>query len=330
MAGSLSGHGPYRRIFPVSISIPAEAAALPAGDVSARVSRLFIYPIKSCGGVEVQEATLTETGLEFDRAWMVVDENRRFVTQRELPRMALIQPKMRQFDMVLKAPGMLALHVALDAVEEPLRVTVWRDEVDAYDMGDVAAQWFTDFLGQDSEGRVLPDRRKLRLVRFDPDYTRLSSKQWTGDVDASTQFADGYAVLVISQSALDALNDRLKQGGAAPIGMERFRPNVVIADAPAPAQPLDAHAEDHLRDLQLATPQGSAVLRIVKPCARCEIPNIDPTTAVFGAEPGATMAQYRSDSRLDGAITFGMNAVVVEGVDHQLRVGAQVEAAVDF
>jgi uncharacterized protein len=225
---------------------------------------------------------------------------------------------------------MLALHVALDAVEAPTRVTVWRDEVAAYDMGDVAAQWFTDFLGQDGEGRVLPDRRKLRLVRFDPDYTRLSSKEWTGDVDAANQFADGYAVLVVSQSALNALNDRLRQGGSAPVGMERFRPNVVIDDAPAPAQALDAHAEDHLRDLRLATPQGGAVLRIVKPCARCEIPNIDPATAVSGAEPGATMAQYRSDSRLDGAITFGMNAVVIDGVDHLLRVGAQVEATVDF
>jgi uncharacterized protein len=314
----------------VSISASAAGAVLPAGDVSARISRLFVYPIKSCGGVEVPEATLTETGLEFDRAWMVVDENRRFVTQRELPRMALIQPKMRQFDMVLRAPGMLALHVALDAVEAPTRVTVWRDEVAAYDMGDVAAQWFTDFLGQDGEGRVLPDRRKLRLVRFDPDYTRLSSKEWTGDVDAANQFADGYAVLVVSQSALNALNDRLRQGGSAPVGMERFRPNVVIDDAPAPAQALDAHAEDHLRDLRLATPQGGAVLRIVKPCARCEIPNIDPATAVSGAEPGATMAQYRSDSRLDGAITFGMNAVVIDGVDHLLRVGAQVEATVDF
>lgn len=314
----------------MSISAFAEGAALPAGDVSARISRLFVYPIKSCAGVEVQEATLTETGLEFDRAWMVVDENRRFVTQRELPRMALIQPKMRQFDMVLRAPGMLALHVALDAVEEATRVTVWRDEVAAYDMGDVAAQWFTDFLGQDSEGRVLPDRRKLRLVRFDPDYTRLSSKEWTGDVDAPNQFADGYAVLVISQSALNALNDRLRQGGSAPVGVERFRPNVVIDDAPAPAQALDAHAEDHLRDLHLATPQGGAVLRIVKPCARCEIPNIDPATAASGAEPGATLAQYRSDSRLDGAITFGMNAIVIEGVDHLLRTGAQVEATVDF
>jgi uncharacterized protein len=324
MASLRSGHDPFEGFVPVSTSAlsstdSAFAPALPAGDVSAQISRLFVYPIKSCGGVEVSEVTLTETGLEFDRAWMVVDENGRFVTQRQLPRMALIQPKLRLSDMVLRAPGMLALHVALDAVEQPVRVTVWRDEVDAYDMGDVAAQWFSDFLG-----------RKLRLVRFDPDCQRLSSKEWTGEADGFSQFADGYAVLVISQAALDALNDRLQEAGAPPVGMERFRPNIVLSHAPAPAQALEPHAEDHLRDLQVATPQGSARLRIVKPCARCEIPNIDPASAEFGTEPGATLATYRGDTRLEGAVTFGMNAIVIEGVDHQLRTGAQVEAAVDF
>jgi uncharacterized protein YcbX len=128
-------------------------------DVTARIARLFVYPVKSCAGIEVQEAILTETGLEFDRAWMVVDEQGEFVSQRELPRMALITPKLRFHDVVLRAPGMLALHLAMDAVEEPVKVRVWDDEVDAYDMGGVAAQWFTDFLGQ-----------KLRLVRFDPDF----------------------------------------------------------------------------------------------------------------------------------------------------------------
>ena len=137
--------------------------------------------MKSCGGVELQEAVLTETGLEFDRAWMVVDEQGEFVGQRELPTLALIVPKMRFHDMVLRAPGMLALHIALDAVEQPCKVRVWDDEVSAYDMGDTAAQWFSDFLGQ-----------KLRLARFDPDVRRLSSLQWTRGVEALNQFSDGY------------------------------------------------------------------------------------------------------------------------------------------
>ena len=104
-----------------------------------------MHPIKSCAGIAVDEALLIETGLEFDRAWMVVDERGEFVTQRELPRMALIQPTLRTHDLVLRAPGMLALHLALDAVEAPCRVQVWDDTVAAYDMGDLAAQWFSDF-----------------------------------------------------------------------------------------------------------------------------------------------------------------------------------------
>jgi uncharacterized protein len=312
-------HSLPRAASPTEGILNVTAPDLPAGDVSARISRLFVYPVKSCGGIELTEATLTETGLEFDRAWMVVDENGRFVTQRQYPRMALITPRLRQYDMVLRAPGMLALHVQLDTVEEPVRVTVWRDDVAAYDMGDVAAQWFSDFLGA-----------KLRLVRFDPEHQRLSSKEWTQGVAAPNQFSDGYAVLVVSQPALDALNNRLHERGEPPVGMERFRPNVVIDSAPAPAEALQPHAEDHLHDLRVVTQQGIATLRVVKPCARCEIPNIDPQSAESGAEPGATLALYRSDTRLDGAVTFGMNAIVIGGVDHVLQVGQPVGADIHF
>ena len=136
----------------------------PDSDVFGTIARLFVYPVKSCAGIEVQEAVLTETGLDLDRAWMVVDADGVFVSQRELPRMALVRPQLRLSDMVLRAPGMLALHVSLDEVEQPLQVQVWGDTVQAFDMGKVAAQWFTDFLG-----------RPLRLVRFDPDYRRVCS-----------------------------------------------------------------------------------------------------------------------------------------------------------
>ena len=115
-------------------------------DVATRIARLFVYPIKSCAGVELTEGLLTETGLDLDRAWMVVDESGEFVSQRELPRMALIRPTLRLSDVVLRAPGMLALHLRLDTVEGPRRVQVWDDTVAAYDMGDLAAQWFSDFL----------------------------------------------------------------------------------------------------------------------------------------------------------------------------------------
>ncbi len=277
-----------------------------SSDVNARIAQLFIYPIKSCAGVELQEAVLTETGLEFDRAWMVVDEAGEFVSQRELPRMALVTPKMRFHDMVLRAPGMLALHIALDAVEQACKARVWDDEVSAYDMGDVAAQWFTDFLGT-----------KLRLVRFDPDFRRLSSLQWTQGVEALNQFSDGYPLLVASEASLDGLNARLVKAGHGPVPMARFRPNIVLGG-------VEAHDEDRLAQMQVTTTEGIVQIKPVKPCARCPIPNVDPASASVSPEVGDALQAYRSDPRLGGAVTFGMNAIVVDGFEQTLRVGQAV------
>ena len=292
-------------------------------DVSATIARLFVYPIKSCAGVELPQATLTATGLEFDRAWMVVDEQGVFLTQRELPRMALIQPQLKSLEMVLRAPGMLALHIALDAVEQPVQVNVWNDAVAAFDMGDVAAQWFSDFLNTDAAGQQVAAPRKLRLVRFDPDHRRLSSLQWTGGTEALNQFSDGYAVLVVGEAALDELNQRLAAAGEAAVGMERFRPNIVLAD-------LDAHDEDRLDELLIATGQGTARLRMVKPCPRCPIPNIDPATAISTPTVGDTLQTYRQTEVVGGAVAFGMNAIVLDGVDFELRTGQAAAADYKF
>ena len=171
-------------------------------DVEVRIASLYVHPVKSCGGIAVDEALVIETGFEFDRAWAVVDERGVAVTQRELPRMALIQPTLKHIDMVLRAPGMLALHVALDTVEAPVRATAWNDTVKAYDMGDLAAQWFSDFLGPVRGG-------KLRLVRFDPEQRRLANPRWTGPIEAETAFADAYPILVASTAGLAELNRRL-------------------------------------------------------------------------------------------------------------------------
>lgn len=281
-------------------------------DVTGTIARLFVYPVKSCGGIEVREALLTETGLDLDRAWMVVDAQGHFLTQRTLPRMALVRPQLKSSEMVLRAPGMLALHVALDVVEAPATVTVWGDSVPAWDMGALAAQWFSDFLGQ-----------PCRLVRFDPDHKRWSSKKWTGDLDAPTQFADGFSVLVTSEASIEGLNERLVAAGHAAVGVERFRPNLVLGG-------VDAHDEDRMDALRIDTADGQGAglveLRNVKPCARCPIPNIDPATAQSAPAVTDALSAYRSDKRLNGAITFGMNAVVVSGAGRVLRVGQRVGA----
>ncbi|RKR68254.1 hypothetical protein C8C94_2760 [Acidovorax sp. 94] len=284
----------------------------PDSDLSGTIARLFVYPVKSCAGIEVQQALLTDTGLDLDRAWMVVDAEGMFVTQRTLPRMALIRPQLKGDEMVLRAPGMLALHVAIDAVEAPATVTVWRDTVPAWDMGAVAAQWFTDFLGQ-----------PCRLVRFDPEYRRLSSMEWTGGVEAPNQFADGFPLLLASQASMDELNLRLQAAGHAAAGIERFRPNVVLAG-------VDAHDEDRVDLVRVDAQEGEIHLQPVKPCSRCPIPDIDPATAESNPSVGDTLRTYRKDQRLDGAITFGMNAIVRQGAGQMLRVGQRVAANLRF
>jgi uncharacterized protein YcbX len=272
-------------------------------DAAVRIAELHVHPIKSCGGIAVDDVLLIETGFEFDRAWMVVDARGHFVTQRDVARMALIQPTLKSDVMTLRAPGMLALQVSLNEVHDAVRVTVWNDEVAAFDMGAVAAQWFSDFLGQ-----------PLRLVRFDPDHKRLASARWCAPVAAEVAFADAFPLLVTSQASLGELNRRLAEGGAAPVTMQRFRPNLVLDG-------LAAHDEDHIDELRFDMPDGRVRLRLVKPCSRCNIPDVDPLTAERGHAVGDTLAGYRADARLDGAITFGMNAVIVEGTDRMLRTG---------
>ncbi len=300
------------------------------------IAALQVYPIKSCAGIAPSEALLIETGIEFDRAWMVVDAAGGFVTQRELPRMVLVQPTLKHSEMVLRAPGMLALHVALDRVEAAVRTTVWNDAVAAFDMGDLCAQWFSDFLGPppDVAQSNAPSRRAdaaggsglrlpLRLVRFDPTQKRLSDARWTGALEAENAFADGFPLLVASTASLAELNRRLQAQRHAPVTMARFRPNLVLDG-------LDAHGEDALDEIVFATAAGPIRLKLVTPCARCPIPDVDPVTAATGHAVRDTLAAYRADARLDGAITFGMNAVIVEGIERVLRVGMTGHATFRF
>lgn len=281
-------------------------------DVACSLSALAVYPIKSCAGLLLPEALLVETGLEFDRAWMVVDEHGEMLTQREWPRLALVQPQFKHSELMLRAPGMLALHLRLDTVEDSTRVRVWDDVVKAFDMGALAAQWFSDFLGC-----------RARLVRFDPEEKRLSAPEWTGEVQAENAFSDGFPLLVANQASLDELNTRLAAKGAAPVTMQRFRPNLVLSGL----SPFD---EDHIESLEITTEEGAVRLRLVKPCVRCSIPNVDPISAQTSHEPGDTLASFRADARMKGGITFGMNAVIIEGHEHLLRTGQSVAARWHF
>jgi uncharacterized protein YcbX len=137
-------------------------------------------------------------------------------------------------------------------------------------------------------------------------------------VEALNQFSDGFPILVASEASLAELNRRLAAAGHAEVGIERFRPNIVLAG-------VDAHDEDRLDTMRIGA--GEEVhLRPVKPCPRCPIPNIDPATAESSPQVSDTLQAYRKNDVVGGAVTFGMNAIVLQGVDQTLRVGQSVTA----
>ena len=265
------------------------------------LASLHLYPVKSCRGIAVTEATLTAAGLEHDREWMIVTPEGRFVTQREVPRLALIATELDRDALTLAAPGAGRLVVSLELSADVRQVTVWGDRCPAFDQGESAARWLTELLG-----------RPLRLVRFDPSHRRLSDSTWTGGVEAPNRFSDGYPLLAISRASLDDLNARLP----VPLPMDRFRPNLVLEGLPP-------YGEDAIGDLVA----GDVRLRRVKPCTRCAITTTNQATAeVEGDEPLRTLKSYRWDKALRG-VTFGQNLIVVAGAGAHLHAGLELRAA---
>jgi uncharacterized protein YcbX len=293
-------------------------------EFEACIAALWVFPVKSCAGIAVSHAVLTATGLAHDRAWMVVDAEGEMVTQRDLPRMALIQPELvhdhgQLVALVLHATGLAPLRVPVagDANTPSVRVRVWSDEVPAFDMGTVASAWLTQCLGQ-SLGQ-------LRLVRFDTQHARHSSEPWTQGLTALNQFSDGFPVLVASAASLDALNARLQARGEDAIDMRRFRANVILGSVDtAPA--VLPHDEDRVGTLTIHTEAGLAQLKPLKPCPRCPIPNIDPDSAHSHPAVSDALQAYRQDPRVNGAITFGMNCLPKAGIGQVLRVDQRVSA----
>ena len=280
------------------------------------LTELNLYPIKSCAGIALREATLTAAGLMsehiYDREWMVVDANGVFMTQREHPKMALITPRIKAETLELRAPGMLRLEIPLglpDPDDAPaLDVRVWNDTVKAFDCDETTAAWFTGFLG-------VP----CRLVRFHANAKRIANADWTGGIEAPTLFSDGYPVLVISQASLADLNEKLVAQGRDALPMNRFRPSLVIDG-------VGAFEEDYAASLAI----GNATLKPVKPCARCPIPSIDQATGTIGPDPLDILQSYRANPKLDGGITFGMNAILLNGDGELLRVGQEVDVQLAF
>jgi uncharacterized protein YcbX len=267
------------------------------------IAALYVYPVKSCRGIAPPRARLTAAGLQHDREWMVVTPEGRFLTQRELPQLAVVATSLDDTALGLAAPGRPPLRVPLQvpanaAVRE---VNVWGEACLGIDEGDAAANWFGDLLS-----------RPVRLVRFDRSRRRPTDPDWSQGLDGESLFSDGFPVLLLSQASLDDLNCRLP----TPLPVDRFRPNVLLAGC-------EPYEEDRIG--ALSTPDVR--LRLVKPCTRCSVTTVEQSTGVFqGDEPLRTLKSYRWDAGKRGVL-FGQNAIVEAGEGGTLAVGDVLEAA---
>ena len=282
----------------------------------ASIAGLTLYPIKSCAGIALHEATVSAAGLSVgsigDREWMVVNQRGEFVTQRQIPRMALIVPSIHGDALTLSAPGQAILHIpprdfALSAATTS--VTVWGHTCNAFDEGDAVAAWFSALLNQ-----------RVRLVRFDPAHQRVANRERTvgkdGGIRALSRFSDGYPLLAISQGSLNDLNERLQEAGREALPMNRFRPNIVLTGV-AP------YEEDHLARFSTA----SVDFVPVKPCPRCPIPSIDQATGERGPSPLDILQRYRER---DEGIVFGQYVIVARGVGQRVSVGDALTLEMNF
>jgi uncharacterized protein YcbX len=271
--------------------------------LSAHIATLYLYPVKSCRGIRVATTAMTERGFAHDREWMIIDASGRFLSQREVPQLALIRTALSNDALELADFNGSTFSVPLGQRGATREVTVWRDNVQAIDQGPGAASWLSERLN-----------REVRLVRFDPAVHRACNRAYVGESGAHTGFADAYPLLVISEASLSDLNARL----ASPLPMNRFRPNVVLRDC-------EAYDEDHIDEIAA----GVIRMKLVKPCTRCQITTTDQETAERGSEPLATLGTYRMNTALEG-VTFGVNAIPTAGLGATLSVGDAAECTLRF
>lgn len=245
-----------------------------------QISELNIYPVKSLRGISVKEAEALEKGFRYDRRWMLTDTNGKFISQREVPELALINTAIIGESLVITSSES-SIMVPLDShhYSGPReKVQVWDDTVDAQVVGKNFNEWFSDVL-----------HRQVWFCFQHESKKREVEKKYGADSQVS--FADGYPYLFATEASLASLNQKLENG----VPMNRFRPNMVVAGS-------SAFAEDDWRRLAI----GEAVFHCLKPCGRCQIITIDQATAEPGKEPLKTLASFRKN---EAKVLFGMNAV---------------------
>lgn len=264
------------------------------------LSEINIYPIKSLKGISLNAGKIEQRGLQFDRRWMLIDEKNQFLTQREFPKMAMINVEIAEN----------ALHISNNAerihipfmpeTDEFTRVQIWRSKCKAKIYANSINKWFSDVLQTNCRLALMSEETKRKVNYF-----------YAVHADDYVSFADGYPFLLIGESSLADLNEKLEN----PVPMNRFRPNFVIKDS-------EAFAEDDWKKIKI----GDAIFHVVKPCARCVMTTIDQATGQKrGVEPLKTLASFRIPKRsIKKKILFGQN-LIAESAGEILHVGDKIE-----
>jgi len=262
-------------------------------------------------GIAVDKAQLTSKGLLYDRHWMVVGENGRFITQRDIPRMALVNTRLGAEGVELGMQGHGSISVPFDLFRgEQIETSVWRVRCQAIDQGKHISDWLT---------RALVSKEPLRLVRMDPDYTRPQNKPKIMGEKTTTDFADAAPFMVANQASLDELNSVLESNSSQAVPMNRFRPNIVV-------QGLEPFAEHKLAGLSAENYE----LRLRAPCERCIITTMDQETAKKDphGQPFKTLQTINPIPEKVKAPAFGQYATLSRGEAMNIMVGDRFEPIV--
>lgn len=267
-----------------------------------KVSQIHIYPVKSCKGIALSSAWLDERGLRFDREWMIVDHQNRFMTQRNTPKMALVETALSDTGLRLTLPDSSFVDISLTLPPTDQRIVeVWGDQCQAIDQGEAVAQFLSQFLA-----------KPCRLVRMAAHWIRTVDQKYAPP-GSQTGFSDGYPLLGISEASLADFNTKLPQ----PVPMNRFRPNLVFTGS-------DAYEEDRWHTVRV----GEIVFRGVKRCTRCRTTTVEQSTGEFtGNLVLDTLAQFR---KIDRGLIFGQNLVHVGTGQVHLGDSVQVIVASDL
>jgi uncharacterized protein len=258
-----------------------------------KLTQIWIYPIKSLGGISISTAQVMGKGLQYDRRWMLIDDTSTAITQRMYPKMALFKPFVSDSQVNVKY-GAHELSIAHESANfsNPLNVNIWDDRVIAYEVGPAHSQWFSDMLDVRCKLVFFPEQNARQV---DPRYS-VSGEH--------VSFADAYPFLIIGQSSLDDLNSKLEE----PVPINRFRPNFVFEGG-------KPYEEDTWKNFSI----GETRFVGVKRCDRCAVPTVNQMTGEKGIEPLKTLASYR---RWNNKIYFGQNLVALD--NKTVNVGDQI------